>query len=186
MQGNAFEAHCDPDIGSAYLDVLRLRQCMLHLTSNAAKFTKSGRIRIALTAVGTSPWPETIRIGAGGKLTPSLTITADGVSSKSTSATRTFGGNTVSLNQPYAARDGQMVWVFESGTLTNMSTQSQGGHIMKIAFSRGSGGLTCRISGAFARENGAGAISLGSTTHSKGAVEVISVRQAGSSCRVSK
>lgn len=129
---------------------------------------------------------NTIRIGAGGKLTPSLTITADGVSSKSTSATRTFGGNTVSLNQPYAARDGQMVWVFESGTLTNMSTQSQGGHIMKIAFSRGSGGLTCRISGAFARENGAGAISLGSTTHSKGAVEVISVRQAGSSCRVSK
>jgi signal transduction histidine kinase len=52
VQGNAFEAHCDPDIGSAYLDVMRLRQCMLNLTSNAAKFTKNGSIRIALTARG--------------------------------------------------------------------------------------------------------------------------------------
>ena len=50
--GNVFEAACDPEIGSAYLDPLRLRQCMLHLTSNAAKFTKGGRVRLAMSAVG--------------------------------------------------------------------------------------------------------------------------------------
>ncbi|QGZ95635.1 sensor histidine kinase [Terricaulis silvestris] len=50
--GNSFEAQCDPDIGSAYLDVMRLRQCMLNLTSNAAKFTKNGRISIAMSASG--------------------------------------------------------------------------------------------------------------------------------------
>jgi hypothetical protein len=129
---------------------------------------------------------NTIKIGAGGKLTPSLTITADGVGANSTSATRTFGGKTVSLNQPYAARDGQQLWVFEGGTLTVMNTRLQGGHLLKITFSRGSGGLTCKITGGFAREDGAGAIVLGSTTHSKGSVEVLSTRQVGSSCRVSK
>jgi signal transduction histidine kinase len=50
--GNSFDAQCDPEIGSAYLDVMRLRQCMLNLTSNAAKFTKNGRIRIAMSANG--------------------------------------------------------------------------------------------------------------------------------------
>jgi signal transduction histidine kinase len=50
--GNAFEARCDPEIGSAYLDVMRLRQCMLHLTSNAAKFTKNGRISVRMMAAG--------------------------------------------------------------------------------------------------------------------------------------
>jgi signal transduction histidine kinase len=50
--GNAFEAHCDPEIGSAYLDVMRLRQCMMNLTSNAAKFTRGGRVSISMTAIG--------------------------------------------------------------------------------------------------------------------------------------
>jgi signal transduction histidine kinase len=50
--GNALEADCETDIGSAFVDPLRLRQCMLHLTSNAAKFTKDGRIRLSMRALG--------------------------------------------------------------------------------------------------------------------------------------
>jgi len=41
---------------------------------------------------------NTIKIGGGGKLSPSLTITADGVGPNSTSATRTWGGKTVGLD----------------------------------------------------------------------------------------
>lgn len=48
--GNAFEASCDPEIGAAYLDPLRLRQCMLILTGNAAKFTKNGSIGLRMRA----------------------------------------------------------------------------------------------------------------------------------------
>jgi len=50
--GNTVEAVCDADIGSAYVDPLRLRQCMLNLASNAAKFTKDGRIILTLRAQG--------------------------------------------------------------------------------------------------------------------------------------
>gem|GEM_PF-2394253 len=50
--GNAVEAVCDADIGSAYVDPLRLRQCMLNLASNAAKFTKNGRISLTLRVQG--------------------------------------------------------------------------------------------------------------------------------------
>lgn len=50
--GNTLEAECAAGIGSAYVDPMRLRQCMLNLTGNAAKFTKNGRIRLGLAAVG--------------------------------------------------------------------------------------------------------------------------------------
>src|SRR5574338_284207 len=49
--GNVFDAECDADIGSAYLDPLRLRQCIISLINNAAKFTKKGRVRLRMRAV---------------------------------------------------------------------------------------------------------------------------------------
>jgi signal transduction histidine kinase len=51
VNSNSFEAVCDAEIGSAYLDPMRLRQCMMHFTSNAAKFTKHGRISLRMAAV---------------------------------------------------------------------------------------------------------------------------------------
>ncbi len=42
---------CDPEMGAAMIDPVRLRQCMLNVASNAVKFTKDGGVSIAMRPV---------------------------------------------------------------------------------------------------------------------------------------
>ncbi|MHC5080675.1 MAG: PAS domain-containing sensor histidine kinase, partial [Planctomycetota bacterium] len=44
--GNTFSVDCPPDIGTMVSDMTRLKQCLLNLLSNAAKFTKGGTITL--------------------------------------------------------------------------------------------------------------------------------------------
>jgi signal transduction histidine kinase len=50
--GNALIAVCEPDIGSAWLDAARVKQCMMCLANNAAKFTANGRVTLRMSARG--------------------------------------------------------------------------------------------------------------------------------------
>ncbi|MEG4283519.1 urea ABC transporter substrate-binding protein [Microcoleus sp. A006_D1] len=44
--GNTLSVNCDPNIGTIYSDFSKLRQALLNLASNAAKFTDRGKITI--------------------------------------------------------------------------------------------------------------------------------------------
>jgi signal transduction histidine kinase len=46
-----FILNCDPEIGEAFLDGMRLKQCLLNLVSNAAKFTMDGKITLSARGV---------------------------------------------------------------------------------------------------------------------------------------
>jgi signal transduction histidine kinase/DNA-binding response OmpR family regulator len=44
--GNGVETECAPDLASVFADPMRVRQALLNLASNSAKFTEKGKIRI--------------------------------------------------------------------------------------------------------------------------------------------
>lgn len=50
--GNQFVTACDLDVGVAWIDAARAKQCMLAIADNAAKFTSSGRVTLRMSADG--------------------------------------------------------------------------------------------------------------------------------------
>jgi signal transduction histidine kinase len=50
-RGNQIVVTCDPNLGDALLDAMRLKQCLLNLASNAVKFTQDGVIKISARPV---------------------------------------------------------------------------------------------------------------------------------------
>jgi signal transduction histidine kinase len=92
---------CDPEIGVAMIDPVRLRQCMLNVASNAVKFTKDGTVTIAMRPV-TLEKVDCIRV--------SVSDTGIGISEEALSrlftpfeqadgsTTRNFGGTGLGLS----------------------------------------------------------------------------------------
>ena len=56
--GNVFEVHCDEQLNTMYADLTKVRQVLLNLLANAAKFTKQGKVTLTVTSerVGDFEW----------------------------------------------------------------------------------------------------------------------------------
>src|SRR5919199_1200008 len=56
--GNILEIHCDRRLSTMHSDQTKVRQVLLNLLSNAAKFTKQGKVRLRATfeQIGNSGW----------------------------------------------------------------------------------------------------------------------------------
>ncbi|MES2121561.1 MAG: ATP-binding protein [Chlamydiota bacterium] len=48
---NTFELFVDPELKVMFTDLLRVKQCLLNLLSNASKFTKNGRVKLEIKSV---------------------------------------------------------------------------------------------------------------------------------------
>ena len=80
---------------------------------------------------------------------------------------------------------GEALWTFADGALTFVRTLPSGAYRMHIAFARAPDGLTCTVTGAFARENGTGRIRLLSPFSGEWTT-ILSAKQVASSCKVSR
>lgn len=52
--GNVLEIECDRTAGTMHTDLGKLRQVLMHLLSNAAKFTKNGRVKVSVSRIAGS------------------------------------------------------------------------------------------------------------------------------------
>ncbi|MCK6453897.1 MAG: ATP-binding protein, partial [Alphaproteobacteria bacterium] len=102
---NALDVFCPEDIGRVYADGTRVRQCLLNLLSNAAKFTEGGQVALTIARR-----PETGH-GAGGGYVVAFEVADTGIgmddeqlgrlfqdfSQADASTTRKYGGTGLGL-----------------------------------------------------------------------------------------
>src|SRR5262249_27257574 len=71
-KGNSLEVRCPPDIGSVSADLVKTRQILFNLLSNASKFTEEGTVTLEVerTPSNTGDWIYLRVIDTGIGMTP--------------------------------------------------------------------------------------------------------------------
>lgn len=142
--------------------------------------------------------------GSGpGQITVSATITFGANGELSWAATRNVvaetpkGPKTASLSRsgqykigvPAKLNDGSgdNVWIISGNSIVRMRTMASGGHLTKITLTKSANGWTCRSESPILTEVGSGRNAKDTAAMPGGGkVEMLNIRQTGSSCRVTK
>ena len=98
--GNRLTVNCHPSIGEISSDPIKLRQILFNLLSNAAKFTRDGKITLSaeIAAVGTEKRVRLVVADTGIGIAPEKSGTLfDAFTQADSSATRRFGGTGLGL-----------------------------------------------------------------------------------------
>ncbi len=97
-KGNALALDLADDLGTAHTDVTKLRQCLINLLSNAAKFTEDGRISLRCrSGRGTSALPRVRYRHRHERRNRSASCSSDSAQADA-STTRRFGGTGLGLS----------------------------------------------------------------------------------------
>lgn len=98
-----------------------------------------------------------------------------------------FTGNIkAELNIPTKWQHGDMVFMFENGSLIRLQTFKQGGRRIIVAFERTAAGLACSVDAPFSKEEGAGSAVNTTSQATKRQIEILATKMVSSSCRVAK
>ncbi len=99
-RGNTLEVRCAEDVRHMRADLTRVRQVLLNLLSNAAKFTENGRVALHVDGIGMNgaPWIRFRVMDTGIGLTPEqLAKLFKAFAQADTSTTRRYGGTGLGL-----------------------------------------------------------------------------------------
>lgn len=100
LHGNVLELRAGPDLGVAFLDSGKLRQCLINLGGNACKFTKQGHVILAARtiAIARRDWLEISVSDSGIGMTPEqIERLFEPFAQADASTTRRFGGTGLGL-----------------------------------------------------------------------------------------
>ncbi|MCF8478693.1 MAG: response regulator [Pseudolabrys sp.] len=99
--GNRLVIECPGDIGSLRTDLTKLKQCLINLLSNAAKFTKEGDVTLRLSRVAGSDGGAAVRFEVGdsgiGMTDEQVGRLFQAFTQADSSTTRNFGGTGLGL-----------------------------------------------------------------------------------------
>lgn len=99
--GNRLVIECPPDIGTLNTDLTKLKQCLINLLGNAAKFTKQGTVLLRLSRHTSEDGRDLVRFDVGDSgigMTPEqLSRLFQAFTQADSSTTRNFGGTGLGL-----------------------------------------------------------------------------------------